>query len=215
MGIEITEPRVIVCEGPADVAFFKHLIRTRNLPPFDVQSADGKAKYTQLLEALSAASRFDRISGMLVVGDNDLDPPAAFRNIQEQIQAANGYGVPERPGEPMKSQGFPAVVVMMIPLEERSGCLETLLIEAIYEISPHLKPCVDAYATCTHADEWNEVQQAKMKLQSLISALCKSDPQTALRYAWNRPEEIIPLDRTPFDQIANFLSQFDQLVHQA
>jgi len=212
MAIEITKPRVIVCEGEGDVAFFTHLIRKRDLAPFQVLPAGGKSGYGRVLTALSAGTGFDRVSGILVVGDNDLDPLAAFDNIQEQIRAAGGYGVPDRPGEPRKSPGFPAVVVMMIPLEERVGCLETLLVEAVYEVSPDLKTCVEAYVACTHADAWNEVQQSKMKLHSLISALCKSHPQTALRYAWSQPEEIIPLDRPCFDQLADFLRGFDNLV---
>ena len=212
MAIEITKPRVIVCEGEGDVAFFTHLIRKRDLAPFQVLPAGGKSGYGRVLTALSAGTGFDRVSGILVVGDNDLDPLAAFDNIQEQIRAAGGYGVPDRPGEPRKSPGFPAVVVMMIPLEERVGCLETLLTEAAYEITPDLKTCVDAYAACTHADAWNEVQQSKMKLQCLISALCRSDPQTAVRYAWNRKEDIIPLDRPCFDQLADFLRGFDNLL---
>lgn len=212
MGIEINKSRVIICEGKADVAFFDHLIPTKGLPQFQVLSADGKDGFERVLVALSAASRFDRISGILVVGDNDLNPPAAFRNIQRQIDAAGGYGVPNLPGEVARSTGFPAIVVMMVPWQERIGCLETLLLEAVYDNQAELKACVDAYAACTHADAWNEVEQSKMKLQSLISAICRSDPNTSVSFAWNRTENIIPLDGFCFDQIAAFLGRFDELV---
>ncbi len=212
MGIKITESRVIVCEGKGDVAFFEHLIQKRGLPGFQVLPADGKDRYERVLVALSAAPGFEGISGILVVGDNDLDPPAAFRNIQQQIGAAGGYGVPNHPSEPVKSAGFPAVVVMMVPSPEGIGCLETLLIGAVYDVRPNLKPCVDAYAACTHADAWNEVEQSKMNLQVLISGVCRSDPNTPVSYAWSRNEDIIPLDRPCFDQIADFLAEFDQFV---
>lgn len=212
MGIEITESRVIVCEGKGDVAFFEHLIQKRNLPGFQVLSAGGKDGYERVLVALSAAQGFDRISGILVVGDNDRDPGAPFLNIQKQIRAAGRYGVPNHPGEVVKSEGFPAVLVMMVPWQGRIGCLETLLIEAIYDVRPDFIPCVDAYAACTHADLWNEVEQSKMKLQVAISAVCRSDPNTPVSYAWNRSEPIIPLDRPCFDQIADFLERFDRLV---
>lgn len=212
MGIEITESRLIICEGKADVAFFDHLIQGRSLPRFQILSAEGKDGYERVLVALSAAPGFGGISGILVVGDNDLNPPAAFRNIQNQIRGAGGYGVPDHPGEAVKSERSPATVVMMIPWQERVGCLETVLVEAIYDVRPDLKLCVDAYATCTHADVWDEVAQPKMKLQSLLSAICRSDPNTAVSYAWNRNEDIIPLDRSCFDQIAQFLGGFDGLV---
>jgi hypothetical protein len=212
MGIEITESRLIICEGKADVAFFDHLIQGRGLPGFQVLSAEGKDGYERVLVALSAAPGFDRIAGILVVGDNDLDPPAAFFNIQEQIRAVGTYPVPNHPGEAVKNQGYPAVVVMMVPWQERVGCLETLLIEAVDDVRHDLKLCVDTYAACAHADAWNEVEQSKMKLQSLISAICRSDPNTPVSFAWSRNEDIIPLDRPCFDQIANFLGGFDGLV---
>lgn len=212
MGIEITESRAIVCEGKADVAFFEHLIQTRGLPRFQVLSAGGKDGYEQIIVALSAAPGFDKISGILIVGDNDLDPGAAFLNIQRQIRAAGGYGVPNHPGEVAKRAGFPAVLVVMVPQQERAGCLETLLIEAAYEVRPNFKGCVEAYAACTHSDLWNEVERAKMKLQVVISAVCRSDPNTPVSYAWSRQESIIPLDKPCFHQIADFLVRFDTLV---
>ncbi len=212
MGIEITESRVIVCEGKADVAFFEHLIQKRGLPGFQVLPADGKDGYERVSVALSAAPAFDGISGILVVGDNDLDPGAAFLNIQKQIRAAGGYGVPNGPGEAVKNGRFPAVVVMMIPFHERMGCLESLLIEAVYDVRPNLKSCVDAYVACTHAGAWNQVEQSKMKLQVLISGVCRSDPNTPVSYAWSRNENIIPLDRTCLDEIADFLARFDVIV---
>ncbi len=212
MGIKITESRVIVCEGKADVAFFEHLIQERGLPGFQVLPADGKDGYERVLVALSAAQGFDRIFGILVVGDNDLDPGAAFLNIQRQVRAAGGYGVPNHPGEVVRSGGFPAVLVMMVPWQERTGCLETLLVEAVYDVRPDFKVCVDAYAACTRADLWNEVEQSKMKSQVVISAVCRSDPNTPVSYAWSRNESIFPLDRPCFDQIAAFLGGFDQFI---
>ncbi len=186
MGIKITESRVILCEGKADVAFFEHLVQRRSLPRFQVLSAEGRSGYERTLIALSAAGGFDSVSGILVVGDNDLDPPGAFLNIQRQIRAAGGYGVPNNPFKAVKSGAFPTVFVMMVPLQGKLGCLETLLIEAAYDIRPDFKPCVDAYGACTHADVWNEVEQSKMKLQVLIAAACRSDPNTPVSYAWNR-----------------------------
>src|SRR3989442_9179525 len=130
MGIEITESRVIVCEGKGDVAFFEHFVQKRGLPRFQVLSADGKGGYERILIALSAAPGFDGISGILVIGDNDLDPNEAFLNIRSQIHAAGGYGVPDHPGKAVKRGGFPAVLIMMVPWQEKIGCLQTLLIEA-------------------------------------------------------------------------------------
>lgn len=212
MAIEITKPRVIVCEGKADVAFFEHLISERHLPEFQVLPANGNSRYQDLLVALTAAPGFSGLSGILVVGDNDLNPTAAFQNIRGQIQAAGGYGVPDAPRNPARSAGFPAIVVLMIPWDAIVGCLETLLLAAVREVHLELGACVEAYVTCTHVDAWNEVERSKMKLQSLTAVICRSDPTTPVSYAWSRPERIIPLDRSCFDQIVDFLQGFPALV---
>ena len=212
MAIEITKPRVIICEGESDVAFFDHLISNRGLPEFQALSANGRTRFESVLVALSAASGFNELAGILVVGDNDLDPATSFRNIQTQIQAAGGYGVPERPGEPAKEAGFPAIVAMMVPWDGRTGCLETLLLEAVREVHPDLGVCVDGYAACTHVDVWNETELPKVKLQSLTAVICRSNPTVALRYAWGQREDIIPLGRPCFDQIVEFLRTFPDLI---
>src|SRR5690349_16232863 len=130
MAVEITKPRVIICEGKADVAFFEHLISERGLPEFQVLPANGNSRYEDTLVALSAAAGFGGISGILLVGDNDLNPAAAFQNVRTQVQRAGGYGTPLNPGEAAESAGFPDVVVMMVPWHGSVGCLETLLLEA-------------------------------------------------------------------------------------
>ena len=212
MAVEITKPRVIICEGKADVAFFEHLISERGLPEFQVLPANGNSRYEDTLVALSAAPGFNGISGILLVGDNDLNPARAFQNIRTQIQRASGYGVPVNPGEIAESAGFPDIVVMMVPWHGRVGCLETLLLEAVRAAHADFGACVDDYAACTHVDAWNEVEVAKMKLQSLTAVICRSDPTTPVSYAWNRPEDIILLTQPCFNQIADFLQAFPALV---
>ena len=171
MPVEITKPRVIVAEGKADVAFFEHLIAQRTLPEFQVLSANGNSGYEDLLVALTAAPGFTGLSGLLIVGDNDLDPDAAFKNIQTQIQAAGGYAAPNAPRVPARKPGFPVTVVLMVPWDRTKGCLETLLLEAVTSVHPELGSCVDAYAICTHVDAWNVVERSKMKLQSFAGVI--------------------------------------------
>lgn len=215
MAIEITKSRVIVCEGKADVAFFEHLIAERGLPEFQVVSASGNSRYEDLLVALSTSPDFGGLSAILVVGDNDLNPAASFENIRTQIQGAGGYGVPNAPRTPARRDGFPAIVVLMIPWDCVAGCLETLLLEAVRSVNPALAVCVDDYATCTHADAWNALERAKMKLQSLTAAICRSDPTTPVSYAWSRAENIISLAQPCFDQVVAFLQGFPELVAAA
>jgi len=221
MPITITHPRVIICEGPSDQKFLENLIESKSILQFDILHSSGKSGYERTLSALTVAPGFVGVRGILIVGDNDDDPAAAFRSIREQIESVNrvaeiqragGYGVPDRPQEVARSEAFPPVVLLMLPWTGQSGCLETLLLEAVYDASPDLKKCVDAYSRCTKTDVWGVVEQSKMRLQALISAICKSDPNTPPAWAWDRHETIIPLDRNCFDPIAAFLRDFDRLV---
>lgn len=212
MAVEIVKPRVIVCEGKADVAFFEHLLAERQLPEFQVLPANGNSRYEDLLTALSAAPGFNNLSGILLIGDNDLNPAAAFQNIRTQILTAGGYGAPNAPRVPARAAPFPAVVVLMVPWDGTAGCLETLLLEAVSNTKPELRTCVDAYATCADVNDWNPVEQSKMKLQSLTSVICRSDPTTPVSYAWSRPETIISLAEPCFDRVADFLRAFPALV---
>ena len=59
---------------------------------------------------------------------------------------------------------------------------------------------------------WNQTELSKVKLQSPIAVICRSNPTAALRYAWRPKENIIPLDRPCFDQIADFLERFLGLI---
>lgn len=219
MGISISKPRILICEGAADKAFFTHLIIARNLPEFDVFHpnelegvASGNTAFEGFLRGLSVLLPSAEVSGILLVSDNDLDPVVSFANIRTQIQNAGGYGVPNVPLEVARSQGHPPVVVMMLPQPGVPGALETLCLEAIYATRSDLKECVDKYCDCTGTSSWDQIRQSKMRLESLMAAICKSRPATALSLAWSQKETIVPLDRNVFNPVADFLRHFDAHV---
>lgn len=219
MGISLSKPRILICEGEADKAFFTHLLNQRNLPAFDVFHphelegvASGNTAFGDFLRGLSILLPSASISGILLVSDNDLDPNGSFQSIRAQIQNAGGFGVPNAPLEVARSAEYPPVVVMMLPAQGIPGALETLCLEAIYAARPDLKDCVDKYCDCAGTSEWNQIKQSKMRLESLMAAICQSSPATALKLAWSQRETIIPLDRNVFDPIAEFLRNFDAYV---
>lgn len=212
MAIQITHPHLIVCEGKADVAFLEHLITERQLPPFQILAANGNSRYQEILLALTVAPGFSGLAGILVVADNDLNPANAFQRVRRQIQDAGGYAVPDAVRTPVRSEQFPPIAVLMVPWDETVGCLETILLEAVSAATPDLAACVETYAACSHVDVWNEIERAKMKLQSLTSAICRSDPATPVSFAWSRPEQIIPLSQPCFNRIDDFLRAFPAVV---
>jgi hypothetical protein len=212
MPIQISQRYLIICEGKADVAFLEHLIIERDLPQFQVIPANGNSRYQEILLALTAAPGFADLAGILVVADNDLNPAAAFQNVRTQIRDAGGYAVPDAMRIPVLSPQFPSIAVLMVPWDDEIGCLETILLDAVRAVKPELAACAEDYAVCTHVNDWNEIEKAKMKLQSLTSVICRSDPTTPVSFVWSRTEEIISLSQPCFNRIADFLQNFPHIL---
>lgn len=214
----IQSSRLLLCEGQGDEAFFRHLITERGLPQFQIVfpkkegTPAGKDAFGHFLVGLRAAPGVEKLAGILIVSDNDNDPHRSFGLVQGQIRSAEKYAVPNNPLEPAKVAGLPTIVVMMIPWTGEPGNLETLCLTSAYAGRTEIKVCLDAYCQCTGTDRWDVKRQSQMRMRSLLSAICASDPNTGLPYVWSRRENLIPLNHTCFDQVSDFLRNFDALI---
>jgi hypothetical protein len=193
---------VIGCEGEGDDAFLKHLIATRSLGNFDVQVAKGN-RFGELLTGLQAARGVERV---MIVTDSDDDGPATFKRIQTEIRTA-GLTAPD---EPLTlSPGALRVAVMLLPWHDEEGNLEVLCLRAMNERHENVRRCVDQYIACYPAIEaWRPGPQAQLRVRVMLSTICASDPNTALRYAWNRSETCIELTHPCFDRVSTAIRDF-------
>lgn len=216
----ISKPRVIVCEGKGDESFFKHLIKERELPEFFVTcpiegvEPGGNQGFGDRLRSLRTEGT-KKVVGLLVVSDNDDNPTSSFNRVREQIASAGGYGVPDEPLVVAKGHSTdPPIVVMMVPWAGRTGQLETLCLEAMSDRWPDITRCVHELSQCTGAADWeSQGKREKMRLRAMLASLCRTDPNISLQFAWSKtPSDMIPLNHSAFDQIANFLWDFDQVV---
>lgn len=222
MGQEITKEWLILCEGKADKAFFRELIKKRGLPDFDVwfplrknDDSGGWTKFGYWLNEIKTNEGFIRnTKAILVVADNDDDPATRFTEIQAQIRDGIGYGVPKTPLQATTSAGdLPQIVIMMVPLDGNPGNLETILIPAAYSKWPDLQTPLDEYLGQSPAREWEDRKKAKMRMQCILAATCKQDPNTPVSLLWTRPEDYhIPVECTCFDEIAAVLRNFAELL---
>ena len=218
----IKEPRLILCEGQGDASFIRHLIKERNLPPFDIlypaqpyTETGGVNGFREMLEALSLFHGFRTLKGILVLSDNDDNPANAFRSVSEQISSAEGYKAPSQPLEVVRTGSVLPLVVVMLPWKDLPGNLEQLCLISSCESYPAIRACLDEYVTCTDVNKWGPTKQSKMKMRCMLSSTCNSDPNTSLVYAWSRVENLIPLNHGCFDQIADFLRRFDNYILQS
>src|SRR3990167_1593071 len=209
-------PYLILCEGGNDYAFFKALLRIRNIPDFQIafpeypdQHSDGRNGIGTLLGGLIVKDGFSNLQGIIVTSDNDDDQNASFRLIQDQIRQAGKYNVPARPFEVTKIKDLPSLIVLMLPWNDEPGNLETLCLRSACDKWPQLAACLEVYCQCSDVPTWTLTKQSKMRLRCLITATCKQDPNTSLSHIWERQEQFhIPLDHQCFDNIAKFLKNF-------
>lgn len=198
---------IILFEGVEDKSFLNELLVVIGVrEKFDFQKGDGGGKdgFEQLLKGLVTVNH----KAIIIVADNDGDPDVAFKNIQKQIAAA-GFTVPNKPRETAVTEGLSPASVLMIPWDNDPGCLETLCLSAANQKYKTQLDCADGLVHCAGADEWDIAKKSKLRMRGFLSAVCKSDPNTGLRYAWgtenSRPGDIFPLkDVAAYNLIADY-----------
>lgn len=222
MSVDFTKEWLIVCEGDADRTFFNELILKRGLPDFQVRfpgrkgdESGGWTKYGRYLDEIKLNEGFIKnVKAILVVGDNDDDPATRFTEIQEQIRQAGGYGIPDAELRVARSaNNLPDIVIMMLPLNGQPGNLEHCLIPAALSKWPDLEAPLEEYIRCSPASGWPERKKSKTRMQCILAATCRQDPNTSLSWLWGRPDEYhIPLDNACFDEVANILQGFGNII---
>jgi hypothetical protein len=99
----------------------------------------------------------------------------------------------------------------MIPMGSL-GNLETLCLEAAYA-KWQLKPALDTFVANSPARDWSLGKQSKMRLQTMLAATNRSQPDTGFAGHWRQPLEFrIPLDHACFDDLVAFLRGFRALI---
>lgn len=212
---------IVISEGQADDVFLRKLIKARLIANLEVvpPNPDNEESYSNTgfqgrLEGLKFREGIGQNKAIVIVADNDENPDQLFRAIQKQIRDAGDYGVPENPYQLSEYGNYPPVVIAMLPSGGEPGSLDTLCLSALNEdkYAQQLR-CVNDIVGCVGATEqiWGKVKLAKLKVQCLLSTICKGDPYTPLKCAWTiepakgRYGDIFPLSNPAFDSIAHFL----------
>jgi Protein of unknown function (DUF3226) len=211
----LTKPKLILCEGPSDEAFFRALLKEKSLPEccirntgeIDDTGRGGIDKFEPILIGMRSWVGFPDLTDILIIADNDLTPDANFGKVKEQLVRAGSYAIPDAPLERRGSN--PSVMILMIPWTGQNGNLESFCLPAAMAASPNIAIHVNKFATDAGVGAWPEVTlNCKMKLRSLLAVRHKPDPFIGLGNIWGKDESIIPLRHNTFEQVANVLSQF-------
>jgi hypothetical protein len=215
----VAEIKLIVSEGPGDLAFFKKLIEIRKLENFKLfkrtgGEPEGAGSFERILKSITVGTEYAECGLIVIVADNDVDPVASFRQILKQIKAAREFAIPERPREVATKEKLRSVSVLMLPWDDVPGDLETVCFDLASRARPKIARCVGRYVKCVKAEPWSPSQLSKLRLRCLIAASCPKDPNTGLPHAWKtdqgrRPRNLIPLQKNGayLGQIVEYLRQ--------
>ena len=139
----ITEPKLLIVEGPDDQYLFEALIKQIGVEHIQVQNVGGTPGFRPALSAIVSTPGFrDLVSIGLVRDANSSDADAA-RSLTYALADA-GLPVPSAPLE-FKS-GDPRVAFLIVPHGQKSGILEDVCL-ASTESDPAMS-CVDGYFSC-------------------------------------------------------------------
>lgn len=207
-------PRLILCEGPEDVSFFRALIESRGIQHFHVQytgkdrhSTGGNSKFCEKLRALRLNRSFKVVEKVLIVTDSDDDSGASFAAVAAQITAA-GYIAPQAPWT--LANGSPAVALITIP-DGVPGNLECYLGDAARVTDANKAAFVDhLVGGVATTDEWTDPRKGKLWLRAMMAVRWPRDPGINITPMFRDVEarRIVPTEHHSFNALVNYLAQF-------
>jgi hypothetical protein len=176
-------PRLLICEGADDIAFFHRLIVVNRLPNFHLRSTaskkgerGGNTKFEAALESVKNNRGFPNIRDILLVSDNDSDHEESFDAICKQITGA--MFIP--PGSPLKkSDGNPAITIMMLPLDGMPGNLECLCRDAAERADKRAAQNATTFESLCGAENWLTTRRGKLWLRVNLASRA-TDPFVSL-----------------------------------
>ena len=202
-----------MCEGADDIAFFRRLIVANRLPHFHLRSTankrgerGGNTKFETALESIRGNRGFPMLRDILLVSDNDNNHDESFMAICKQITDA---GFPSPKSQLKKSDGNPAITIMMVPLNGEPGNLECLCREAAERADKKAAQDATTFEALSGAENWLVPRRGKLWLRVNLASRA-ADPFVSLGTVFRDEDcfHLIPLNDRSFRPIAMVLSSF-------
>lgn len=213
-----TLPRLLICEGEDDKAFFASFIEARALPRFHIQITTstgrpgGNTKFVHSLRSAKFNKGFDQLRHIIVATDCDGDHERSFHAVQQQIRDA-GFEAPTAPLV-RSSEGSvpnsPTITILMVPLTLQEGVLETMLVMPTRATNVPMSSKIDQFVADVGGDRWASRKQDKLWLRAALAARCERDPFVSLPSVLTdqRYSGVVDLRHPSLDDLAGFLGQY-------
>jgi hypothetical protein len=209
---ELSQPHhLVIGEGAADAHHVSHLTIARGIAGYQVAYPEppigphGRTGFGDLLAALPTSSDITNVRSIVIAYDNNGDPDAAFRHVQQEIRRAqSGYSIPNAPGMVGPADNdLPPIVALPVPGIGQQGALESLILPALSDQWPEIRRLVNQLIAATPSNNLSVSKRDKAILAMMIASVC-GDPTCAVRNMWSKREFRNLLEHTCFDPMAEF-----------
>ncbi len=199
--IQITQPTVLVVEGPGDdKLFFERLLEIMQIRNVDVVPMDGTSGLDGVLEILAKeAFVTKKVRSIGIIRDANTNRQRTIKDVREALHK-HGLAVPEDEMVPVGTH--PQVCFLLMPGKGKHGMLEDLCLESVGD-DPAM-PCVKEYFDCLKRKSVPlppRKELSKEKVHAYLSS--KPDPSVALGRA--ATHDYWPWHHPAFEEVKQFL----------
>ena len=196
----------LLVEGNDQRNFFGGLVEHMELPDFQIRNFSGVDELDNFLNLMVKMPGFHAVKMLGVVRDAETSAGGAFQSVQSSLRNA-GLPVPDRPGE--RAGAAPAVNVLILPGEQSSGMLETLLCRTFANTA--VDRCIDDFFKCFEEAGVRIQNPDKARARAFLAT--RPSPQVSVGVAakkgyWGN------LDHDVFRGIRQFLSSLEKDRHR-
>ena len=204
------KPIVVVPEGRAEEGLVIALRDHHAINGVQVKWAkNGEDAFVVQLNSLEVFA--DIMDAVVIVTDNDDDPPGKLKDVQAQIKAATSvaWPVPPKAWEPKGKRGVPSMVIATLPGHGENGTIETLIMKAMD--GTHDEPAKEAglFIAKMPTGQPSEKLTTREKacMAALIAATCKKNPACNVQDMWQSNKGFCPslLDHAAFTPLVDLL----------
>jgi len=198
---EISQPNVLVVEGPDDSHFFAAFVRHLELRNVQIVDIGGKTQYRNRLGAVTKLRGFaENAASLALVRDANSDPSGAFQSVRDALDA---LGLHAPPTPLLLGGSNPQVIVTILPGPGQPGTLEDLCLKTVH--GDAAMACVQRYFECLQGQgvPWPR-QLSKAKVQAFLASRPEADARPGIaaeRGYW-------PWDADILEDVKTFLQTF-------
>ena len=139
--IRIEQPNLLLVEGRDEEEFFRRLLTSATIDGVQVVGYGGKDKLGSFLRTLTSLSKFEDVERLVVTRDADESAASAYQSMVTALENAS-LPLPRQDG--MR----PQVVTVTIPPDKDTGCLESMIWEAIVDENRSVAECIEEFVEC-------------------------------------------------------------------